>query len=697
MSFSVVPAAATDDLPHLEEQVSDLAGVLTEEEIAEIESAYSGIAEETGQVVYVHFVEDLAGEDPDWYAVEVAIESGLGVNSPLLVVSIEDEAWAVSAAEEAEITEADLEAMTADDVVAHLSAEDWAEAALAFGEGVEELATGEQDLTEGAEPAGEPGAGVATALVIVMLISLVVLAVGGGLLWYFLRRGKQQGQQDGSIPPGGVQQLPMEELSARSGQALVEIDDALRSSEEELGFARAQFGLQATDPFQKALTQAQQKARMAFALRQQLDEQQITTEDEQRATHARILELSDDVAETLTEQAEHFEQMRNLLQRLPQALREVEQRAEESSARIQSARARLAHLQSRYSPQAVTSVAENPEQAEELLDSARQAVEEGRASLKAEDRETAVTHVQIAEEAVGQAATLLQDVEEAGSLLDESYTALDDAIDSLAEDLQEAARLAPRDDAVLAARDNAQRALRVARDTRQQQGDPVAALRDLDDAETQLDTALAPARERVEAQRRAETLRQRRTDRVAEKLRMVEHFVSTHRGSVGQPARTRLAEAERLFAEARSLQDPQQAVELLSRAERLADEAHDLAQQDNTQFRSAPARYPGPMPGAGAPRGGNAMGNMAMGLLIGGLLGSGGGSRRHRGGWGGGLSTSRPSGGFSGGRSRGTSGRGFSAPRARRSRSGGFGGGGSRRGRSGGFGGGSRGGRRGRF
>src|SRR5690625_7508621 len=62
------------------------------------------------------------------------------------------------------------------------------------------------------------------------------------------------------LPADHPLRLPTDELNKRAGSALVAVDDAIRSSEEELAFAKAQFGLQATDTFSSALDDAKDKA-----------------------------------------------------------------------------------------------------------------------------------------------------------------------------------------------------------------------------------------------------------------------------------------------------------------------------------------------------------------------------------------------------------------------------------------------------
>ena len=154
-------------------------------------------------------------------------------------------------------------------------------------------------------------------------------------------------------------------------------------------------------------------------------------------------------------------------------------------------------------------------------------------------------------------------------------------------------------------------------------------------------------------------------------------FIASRRRGVGRRARTRLAEAERNLQTAAALQptDPGGALTTARTAERLANEAYQLAAEDFNDWDQGG-------PGWGQRQGGeNDLAGAVIGGIIGGILSGGGTGGGGWGGspWGGG---GRGSGGFPGWGGGG----GFG--------SGGFGGGGGLGGLGGGGGGGrSRGGR----
>ena len=72
------------------------------------------------------------------------------------------------------------------------------------------------------------------------------------------------------------------------------VDNTLTTSEQELAFAEAQFGVEATAPFRQVLAEARQTTQSAFALRQQLDDGQPESPAEHQRIATEILALCDD-------------------------------------------------------------------------------------------------------------------------------------------------------------------------------------------------------------------------------------------------------------------------------------------------------------------------------------------------------------------------------------------------------------------
>ncbi|MFC7404550.1 TPM domain-containing protein [Georgenia alba] len=649
-ALAVVPAltlaspAAAEDPMNLPEQVNDTTGTLSPGDVDEIQQAFDEVE---GEVPFVAFISTFDGADAGTWSRETAEMSNFGNNNPLLVVAIDDSAWGASASNDAAYSQDDLDAMIEDQVLPELSDGDWSGAGVAYAEGVQDLATG-------------GGLGGAIGFLGVLVAIVVVVGVIGVVVAVRRRSRRGQGEQQQApreskpkLPPDHPLNLPTEQLSARAGHALLAADDAIRSSEEELGFAKAQFGLQATDRFTAALEQAKEASRKAFSIRQKLDDHIPETEPQQRQMYADIIQLTSEIDDALSAQAEHFAKLRDIQARAPQALDEMEQRATEVERQIEGARAQLAQLANRYPTGALTSVSKNPDQAKALLTSARESVQEGREKVAGGDRQTAVTHVRIAEEAIGQAATLLQEVQGAGATLEDAAERLDVAIASITADVQDARRLAPDDLDINARRKEAEAAIAQGHEARTG-GDPLAALQRLESAETAIDAALAGVRSEDENRRRAGAQLHDRLGRFDARLRSVSAYISTHRGSVGPEARTRLSEAERLAGEAHRLagQDPVAAMRHLAEAERRAADAQNLAQRDASRWDDDWGGFGGGGFGGGGygggRRGGVDVGSLVLGGIIGSVLGGGRGGG-FGGGWGGGGGFGGGGGGFGGG------------------------------------------------
>ncbi|HWV76528.1 MAG TPA: TPM domain-containing protein [Isoptericola sp.] len=640
-------ASAVPPLTQLDSEITDQSAVLDDGDEAQVQASLDQLADETPYQLFVVYVESFDGTDGRDWANRTATDAGLGVNDLLLAVATEDRAYGLSVDTNNGLSDAQLDQVeqVAED---HLRDDDWAGAAIAAADTIR---------TGGTTSSGGGGWGVAAA------VGGVVVAGGvGGWLWVRSRRRNQGAAAPAG--PGDLSAVPTDELERRVGSALVEIDDALRTSEQELGFAQAEFGLEATQEFSAALETAKADVAQAFHLRQELDDDVPEDEPRRRQLLTGILELTGHAGASLDAQTDAFDELRALQQRAPELLDETEQRAGEIEARVPVARETLAGLAASYPTSALASVRGNPDQATALVAHARDAVVSGRTALTGRTRSAAVAHLRAAQNALGQAATLLDAVDQAGAQLATAGADLDKGLASIGQDVADAARLvpagAPADGqadraAVAAALAEAEAAMDQARDARSG-GDPLSALQRLTAAEAALDAALAPAREKAEADARARALLRDTLGRADSQVRATQDYVATRRGAVGPEARTRLAEAARLVAEAQSLQaqDPTAALERAQRAERYAQQAAQLAEQDTSSWGANQGGQGGPNVG-GMVLGGILLDSVLRGSgggISGGFGGGYGGGRR-RGGYGGGFGAGRGGGGFGGGGMRG--------------------------------------------
>ncbi|SEE93441.1 TPM domain-containing protein [Ruania alba] len=648
---------------HVEDRTSD--GVLAGGS-AEIEAATNRLAEETDYDLFVVYVDSFDGMAAQDWATESAELSDLGVNDVLIAVAVVDRAFAWSVADAFPLSDAQLENIGAA-MEDHLAADDWTAAGV----------TAADELR--AEATGGSGSIIWVLLLVGVVVIIAVFVVRAALRSRrraAARAGRQvqhgHGGRPATPPPapdsleGRLAGLSLEELEQRAGSALVSLDDAVRSSEQELSFAEAQFGLQAIQEFRTTVDGAKRQLSDAFGVQNSLENTTLS-EAECRSRLTRIIGLCEDADAALDEQAEAFDHLRNMQERAPAYLDEIEQRATEIGDTLPPAEHALSQLRATYPATALESIAKAPDQARQLLAAAQEAVRAGRGQLAEEDRANAVAYARTAEDALGQAVSLIDSVHHGSLQLAEARTQLEPALASIRADLVDVERLAPRDSTVQGLLPRANAAIEQA-ETARETGDPIAAMAEITSAEDALDEALAPHRQEVEVQQRATAKIPTGVQRTEELVRSVNTYIETHRGAVGPRARTRLADATSLLAQARAAQGaPQQTIGQLNQAWTAASQARDLAHADVQRWESSRAdSYDRSGFGYGGSgygrRGGLDMGSLILGGIIGGALGG----RGSRGGFGGGFS-----GGFGGSRSRGFGG--------------GFGGGGGSRGGGGRF------------
>lgn len=644
-----------------------------------VQSAIDSLRRETGTTLVVAFIDTpTSPSDLEQWSDRVASTNGLGQDNALLVVAVDDSQYWFSVSADSAITESQRQSIARDDIVPSLGEGEWAEAAIGAARRLAEAqgsSLGGASGTSGSsDPSGSSGASgssgfnfVPTFLILGGFVVAVVLA---GLIIARRRASTERRARAESE----------KQLDLRAGSALIALDNAVTTSEQELGFAIAEFGEDQTGPFRASLDAAKTDLRAAFTLRQQLDDATPDSPEQRTAWLSQILELCARADAALDEQTAAFESLRALARNAPTALAAAEADAERASARLAASENEVQALSALYSPAALADVRGNTAQARSLLDFATRQRTEASAAIAANRGSDAAVSVRGAQQASGQALALLDAVDGTRARLSDVASRLPSALQSIADDLLEARGLTDAQrgliagdlDAAVSDGDEAVTRARGADGPR----DPARALAELTRREAELDRLLTPVREIAERRRRAEAALERAMVGALSQVRSAEDFITTRRGSVGDAARARLSEARRHLEEAQAIRaaDPEAALAEANQATSLAVSAANLARSDASD--GWPGGF-GTGGSSGAPGGGD-MAGAIIGGIIGGMLSGGG-----RGGYSGG----RSSGGFGGfGGSGGLGGGG------RRGGGGGFRSGGGR-----GFGGGGRRGGGGRF
>lgn len=454
----------------------------------------------------------------------------------------------------------------------------------------------------------------------VLLIGLGSAAIVG-FLWRRFRRGRAAQAPPEAAPAsataaeGEYAALSTKELSQKAARLLVETDDAVKTSEQEVGFAEAQFGAELAAPFAAAVEASRADLAKAFQLQQKLTDAEPEDEATRREMLLEIVRLADIASDRLDAESAKFDQFRDLERNVPQLLSALEQNIEGLTQRLPQSQATLTGLQGTYAPAAVTSVADNIKQAEERLEFSRGHVAAAQTDVAAGNAGMAVADLVAAEGATGQAAQLLDVLDRLGSDLAQAADKIRVALEETERDLAEARALSATAPRLAAPTAEAAAAFALATEAASPEGgrDPLGALRRLEAADVALEWALVNARDAAQKRQRAGAALEQTLIAARSEMAAAEDFIATRRGAVGGSARAALAEANRLYQKAVAGQgaDPLAALSDAQAADALAQQALQAAHADVSGYEVPGA---GPVP---TPQGG--MGGFA-GALLGGIL-----------------------------------------------------------------------------
>ena len=424
------------------------------------------------------------------------------------------------------------------------------------------------------------------------------------------------------------------DLEKRAGTALVAADERVRLTIDELVFAEAELGPDATKELRVALTAVRQHLGDAFRLHQLNHDEIPDTAEELRTRNGRIVQLCEWAEDVLDDRLSALADKIARARRAPEIIAGVRADAERLRARVPHARETVERLAARYAPEALAQVEANPAQADQLLGFAEHSAGVAERRRDAGQREQANLALEASTESVRRAATLLDAVEtfEVEALRAESTLAaiVEDSRGDLVVALKE-----PHSPVVEAAITELQGAL-AALPAAGVNSDPFTQLDRLREANGGLDAAIAAARERAARPIPPFEHVRHAIDDADRQLAVARNVIAGHRGWIGADARTRLAESERIridldrflgtsAAAATAIHEDhrEQAMEMARRVAYLASEALQLAQRDIDSSRPQdPGQWGGPGWGGGGRRSGGSdvMGGILGGLVIGGLL-----------------------------------------------------------------------------
>jgi uncharacterized membrane protein YgcG len=664
-----IPAAAFAAEPVTLEssRVLDESAVLDSSGVSSIEDAVDELRSETGADLWVVYVDTFENpSDAAEWANTTAQNNGLGPNQYLLAVATEARSYYLSGDSGGPVTDEQLGEIEQQVILPELSNEDWAGAGVAAARGLTNAINGNPVTDAGGD---SPGASSGTVWIVILALGAIAIVV---VIVLARRRRKTPAVDPRAGEPADLAAIGTEDLERQAGSALIETDDAVRTSEQELGFAIAQYGEESAATFRDAITTAKTTLSQAFTVKQRLDDAEPDSEQQVRAWNAEIIRLCTDANATLDTEAAAFDELRQIEKRAPDAVVRLRAELQRVSGRTTAAEATLARLSGSYSSVALGAVADNVDEAEERLRFAATGLDAAEQDIAEGDLSTAAVGIRAAEESIEQAGILLDAIDRAGADLATAEQSIRALSTELQNDLQ-LARSQPDPEGSLANVIGATEGILAEVDADRAGGvySPVEMVQRLQGANAAIDGVLQQVRDAETQKRHTQTMLMQALSSAQAQVAAAEEYVTTRRGAVGADARTRLAEAGRNLVLATQLQasDPASALAYAQRSNDLAVQAMQYAQNDVGGFSSSyGSGLDGFMGGGGRRSGDGSMGAILGGILIGQVLGGGGGMF---GGGGGGRSSGGFGGGFGGGRSSGRSAGSFGGSGSRSRRGGG--------------------------
>ncbi|MET3810297.1 putative nucleic acid-binding Zn-ribbon protein [Arthrobacter sp. UYEF3] len=637
LALPAAPALAEDPVTIPSGQnIVDGANVLGGRK-AEVQDAVQRLLKDHKYNLYVVTVKAFENPaDPKSWSQAVATKKGMGRAD--LILAMSDDGKYYFSPNSASAIYSKTSTISQNAIVANLAGgkRDFAQAAIDTAAAVGDAAGG----GSGAVPSGS-GSGV--------LVGVGVVAVGGAGTYLYLRNRRKKtaaanttgyGTEGAELDP--LAGLSVEDLRRKSGSLLIEADDAIKSSEQELGFAQAQYGDAAVGNFTKALQDAKAHMSESFKLQQQLDDHIPDTEEQQRTWLGEIIRRSEAALSSLQEQKADFDSLRELEKNAPEALAAVGTGAKEAQEKIAAAEQSLTGLRAKYADSALTHVADNINQAKERLAFVQNASATARDKLGAGEGSLAAVAVRAAEESLHQTNVLLGAITKVAGSLDAARSGLESAVVDTSQDLAQARAMIQAGGHPELAGPVAGVEAALAQVKAEIQGgkiDPIATLARVENAHQSLDAALTGIRDQQEQARRAQASMQQSIMSAQAQISATSDYITARRGGVGTEARTRLAEAQRNLDYALSISrtDPVTALQYAQQAHSLAAQAAQQAQADVDHFGGYANQGYGRGGMFGGGGGGGLGGAILGGILINSIL-HGGGGGWGGGGWGGGDS-----------------------------------------------------------
>lgn len=552
--------------------VTDPGGWLSDSDRSDIETA-ARTARTKGITIDVVVVPDFSGQKPDAWCKASATASS-SKDSDILYAIAYNERSDVFCSKKAPVSQTVLDnaqrqaeaTLTSNP----LTASDTAIGAQTFINSVvsgyqSPSSTGSSSSRSSSSRTSSPGSGS-------MLVMLII--VGGGVIALLAHNNSRRSRGAGTAQtPAQAANMPgmsVAETVTLANRQLLSADEQVRSAADELDFARAQFGIAATDEFARTLEAARAAVARGFERQKQMED--ATGDAEKRSMASAIMRDLGENMNPLSAVQAAFEQRRSEQATLPSRITEASERLVEQRGDLERATAELAAIAGIYPAQMLTSLQDNPEQAHALLETAASAIEAAKQAVDT-DPALAESTLDTAHRALMMAKHQTDAIFSAKSDLDAIRDRLGAAIGSISADLADVTSLRAEPTVFDPLVADARAAIAEGQAALMNNGDPLAALEHLRTSEANIDAALAPLRSQHENTEKARANAQAQISLAETAFERAERYVQGRRGAIDLSVRSTLHDSEQSLKAARAAisNDPAKASALASDARAKAD------------------------------------------------------------------------------------------------------------------------------
>lgn len=345
----------------------------------------------------------------------------------------------------------------------------------------------------------------------------------------------------------GTQEQQRVQSTLDLARMLLDADDVVRASEDEIEFARAQFGPDAVASFSSAIDNARALVSRGFALQRGNEDGSNPVSTQEMNDFINRLNAA---MNQLVQERQSFTERRNKEANIGEQVSDLLESIAQTRNQISQAQMDLQTLKLAYSAEAIASLIGRPDQARALLDQAETSAKEALAAQQS--GQNAYETLEVARRALALARHQLESITQAPDQLARSSELLTAAIGSITSDISDVTRLKADPVAFKPLVDSAQAAISGGHAAQNGQGDPLAALESLRLAEAALDEALAPLRSAEERAQRAQSGIDALLSQADSEVARANQHITSHGSLVGFDARSQLSFARSALQNAHS-------------------------------------------------------------------------------------------------------------------------------------------------